>query len=309
MEQQLRSKGTPKDAIWQLLTMLTLYTSAMALIALLNDFIEKYFPDPLTSDYGQLDSVRLSVAILVVAFPALIWLARSFEKEIRNAPERREVSVRKWLVWLTILLSSVTAMVQLVRLIYNFLLGDLTTQFALKLLVVLLVALAIFIYYALDLRRKTGMAPAQKALIGFATMAITVSVVWGFAIIGSPFAERDRRFDAERASDLRSIQEDVIRFWLDMKTLPANLDEIASRDPQSHWVAPKDPQSGTLYEYRKIGDLSFEVCAIFARATEIDNDSVGSRRYRGNPDWNHEAGRTCFPHAIDPKTYEPKTSK
>jgi len=91
--------------------------------------------------------------------------------------------------------------------------------------------------------------------------------------------------------------------------LPETLADL--EDPISGFTIPTDPDSDAPYEYNVKGDLTFELCAVFARAYEGDDLSV---RYvepvptngKGlNEAWKHDAGRFCFERTIDPELYPP----
>jgi hypothetical protein len=57
----------------------------------------------------------------------------------------------------------------------------------------------------------------------------------------------------------------------------------------------RDPETGTLYEYRILTETSYELCAQFSTASD------GTARAFGNPMfWTHAEGRHCF--AVDETT-------
>jgi uncharacterized circularly permuted ATP-grasp superfamily protein len=116
--------------------------------------VDDEFIDPLTfSPRAAFDGIRWGSSVLVVAAPVFFWLSWLLEKEFRLRPEKRELRIRKWLVYLTLFITAIVIIVDVMILIYNFYGGDLTTQFALKILTVLAVAAAVFGYYLWDLRR------------------------------------------------------------------------------------------------------------------------------------------------------------
>jgi hypothetical protein len=184
---------------------------------------------------------------------------------------------------------------------------ELTTGFLLKVLALLIIAGAIFIYYLRDI--KAQISPGErKGWRIFAGALVLLSIVFGFAVIGSPADQRARRYDSERVSDLQNIQWQIVNFWQQKEAIPESLVEL--EDPISGFSVPRDPKTGELYEYTKTGNLSFELCAVFDREVQTSNvilaqnsrafpDSIG----KGNESWQHEAGRTCFDRTIDPELY------
>ncbi|MEK7085265.1 MAG: DUF5671 domain-containing protein, partial [Patescibacteria group bacterium] len=61
--------------------------------------------------------------------------------------------IRKWLVYFTLFAASLFIIGDLIALIYNFLQGELTVRFFLKILTVFFVAGSVFWYYFMDIRK------------------------------------------------------------------------------------------------------------------------------------------------------------
>ena len=123
-------------------------------------------------------------------------------------------------------------------------------------------------------------------------------------IAGSPFAERERKFDDRRLSDLQNIQYQIVSYWQQKDALPPTVDAL--KDEISGFVPPKDPETNSPYEYKTTGALSFELCAVFNQPTRKEQLMNTPRAYpmeMGVEVWNHEAGRTCFTRTIDPELY------
>jgi len=153
---QVVPKSGPKDVFYHLLSIVTLYMSAVSFIALVFQLINKWYPDPLDYTYGVSDSIRWSAAILIVSFPVYLWLMWLINKDIGMDPARRELRVRKWLGYLTLFIAAITVIIDVATLIYNLLGGEFTIRFVLKILVVLVVAGLIFFYYLKEMKAKQG---------------------------------------------------------------------------------------------------------------------------------------------------------
>lgn len=152
----MQTKSTPKDVFLHLLAVITLYASAAALIDLLFNFINLAFPDPLAGSYyvqNMQDSARFDVSILIIVFPAYLIVNWLLAKSYVSVPERRDLRVRKWLVYLTLFVSALILIGDLVVLVNNLLRGDLAAPFLLKVLSVLVVVGGIFFYYFSDVRK------------------------------------------------------------------------------------------------------------------------------------------------------------
>jgi Na+-transporting methylmalonyl-CoA/oxaloacetate decarboxylase beta subunit len=122
---------------------------------MLFSFIELAFPAP-GNPYeaqGAERSIRLATASLIVVFPLFLALSMKLSREIRLEPARRLSSVRRWLIYLTMLVTSGFIIGDAITLIYNLLNGDLTVRFVLKVVVVAAITGTIFGYFLQITRR------------------------------------------------------------------------------------------------------------------------------------------------------------
>lgn len=314
-------QSTPKDVFQHLLLIVTLYLSVFSLIALGFNYIDILFPDSLDFYYqGALDGIRWSSSMLFVVFPLFVLMSWLIQREFRKEPERHEMKIRKWLVYLTLFIASITIIVDLVRLVYNFYSGDLTTKFLLKVLAVLVVTGVVFGYYLWDLHGDTLKSKMPKGFAWGTSAMVLVSIVAGFFIVGSPAEQRQIRFDERRVGDLQNIQGSVINHWTQKNALPAKLENLT--DSISGFVPPVDPETNAAYTYEILSPLSFKLCAEFRKASldrkfGIKEGGTGGKEryaspmyyggYYGGPDqnWSHDAGKQCFERVIDPLLYKP----
>jgi len=303
-------KSTPKDVFLHLFNILTFYISVIAFITLFVQYINALFPDPLNFYYTAMaNAVRWSTSILVIAVPIYLLTSWMLAKDLVSNKKKRELKLRKWLVYFTLFISSATIVIDLITFVYNFLSGELTIQFFLKIFVVLFVAAAVFGYYIYDLRRKDMRSKTPKILAWVLSFVVLGSIVAGFFIIGTPAVQRERRFDERRVENLQILQSRIINYWMQKELLPQNLDAL--EDSISGFIVPKDPKSGLPYEYNIINSLSFELCAIFK--TSSDDFGVVSNKVRFislydsfQQNWSYRADRTCFQRIIDPDLHKPE---
>ncbi len=147
-----------REAFQYLVLFATLYTSAYYLGDLVFDFINLAFPDPswLTGGYAYDDyareSIRWSVAALIVAFPVFLYTSWLTGRAIDRDPVKRASKIRRWLTYLTLFIAATALIGDVTTLVYNLLGGELTLRFALKVLTVGLIAGTAFTYYLRDLR-------------------------------------------------------------------------------------------------------------------------------------------------------------
>jgi len=298
------SKTGPKDVFLNTLSFGVLYGSIVSFLTMIFQYVNYAFPDPL--DFWQasiLETVRTSTSVLVVMFPIFLILAWMIEKDFKANPEKRNLKFRKWLTYLTLFAAAVTVIVDLIILVNSFYSGDLTTQFFLKVAVVLVVAAGTFGYYLWDVKRKPGDKSRKPKNVAWAVGAIVlVSVVAGFFIVGSPAEQRERRFDGQRIEDLRDIQNRVINYWSRKGTLPGAIGNL--QDELSGFRLPVDPETEENYGYMVLGGLEFELCATF---NTTSNDRVEREVLRKDPylySWEHGEGRVCFERTIDPELHK-----
>lgn len=302
----------------------TLYAGVVGLLVLLFQYINVAFPDVLAAPYAAvLERIRSAEAVLLVVTPVFLFLSWLLERDMAREPVKRDSRIRKWLIYFTLFLSAVTIIVDLIILIYNFLGGELRAQFFLKIAAVLGVAAAVFGYYFWELKRAYDAKTLVPRYAGIGTAAVVLAaVIAGFFIVGSPAAQRARRFDAERVSHLQMLQSGIMNYWIYKDELPKTQEDLT--DDITGFASSRDPETGEQYEYRATGLLSFELCAVFKTdAAEQDPwhpkeapiplgyPDAPSRvpAPTGNDIWSHPAGRHCFPRTIDPAFYRPKPEK
>ena len=320
-------KTTPKDFFLQVGTMAALYVSAVSIINLLFQTINYAFPDKLAY-YGDPYStgIRWAIASLIIIFPLFLALSWLGGKDFRATPEKRELPIRKWLIYLTLFVAGIAVIVDLIALVNIFLSGEITTRFVLKVLTVLIVAGGVFGYFIYDLRQKDSAGRRDKVFAWIVAVAVFASIVGGFAIMGSPSTARERRFDDRRVSDLQNIQWQIVSYWQQKEKFPTGLSEL--EDSIGGWRSPKDPDTDTVYEYILGEGMFFRLCANFSRSTIGEQDKLKGRGgyvgeggisysvavpalvYDGvgvgiSDNWEHSADRFCFDRTIDPERYPP----
>jgi len=313
--EESRVKSSPKDVFLHLLMIGTLYVSTFMFSSLWFDYVNFWFPDKLNYNYRAiLEGILVGSATLIVVFPVYLFTSWLLEKDISIVPEKRELRVRKWLVYLTLFIAAIAIIVEVVRLVYNFLSGELTMNFFLKILIVLVVAAVTFGYYLWDVKRTVGSASILPKYLAYGTGVVVIaSVALSFVLVGSPAHQRAVRFDDQRVSDLQNVQYQIINYWQQKEILPAKLSDLT--DSVSGFTAPTDPDTRASYEYTAKGPLSFELCATFG-AKSVDNGApdraystpevsmLVPEKFALAETWSHEPGRVCFERTIDPAIYK-----
>jgi hypothetical protein len=161
------------------------------------ELINRWFPDAAEGGcyYGWTWSqISWQMASLIVAFPAFLWATRCILCDQEANPAQPLSSLRRWITNIALLLTAVTFIGDLVTFVATFLQGGITMRFAMKSIVVFVLAAAVFLYY------NRGLARVHTA--------VTRS---GFLQTGSPAAQRLIAEDQRRVQDLYSMAAAVSR--------------------------------------------------------------------------------------------------
>lgn len=306
------TKTTPKDFFLWAGAMIALYGGVVAFIALVFDYIDYTFPDPLSYYADPYSSISYEMAALIVLAPLFLVLMRLIRRDIAADASRAQVWVRRWALFLTIFIAGATIVIDLITLLTTFLSGEeLTAAFLLKVLVVLVVAGAGLVHFLADIRGYWQRNPAYARYVTWGVgLVVALAVVSGFFIVGSPQTAREYRTDETRVSDLQSIQYQLANYYQLKRTLPQELATL--NDPLSYYTVPADPTTGAPYRYEKIDDRSFRLCATFVRESRPNQyrnpaSAVSPIEKGGADTWEHGAGEACFERTIDPELYPPIT--
>jgi hypothetical protein len=304
METQTKTSGGAKDFFINLGAIVALYTLIISLVNLLFTIINYAYPK-ITNGYDYLGSQSISwpVATLIIFFPIFILLMWLLEKQYKVEPEKKNSGIHKWLTYITLFISGLAIAIDLITVLYYFLDGqELTTGFLLKVLVLFVIATCVFVYYISDIRdRLTSKSRiVWRAVVG---VIILGSIIWGFAVLGSPATQRLNKYDEQKVSDISSIDSAVQNFYSVKGILPKDFTELST---QNYYISTTiDSQTQKPYEYKKTGDLTYSLCAVFNKDTKNKNPKAATPMYNnfGSFSWVHSSGYYCFNQTINPNMY------
>ena len=120
-----------------------------------------------------------------------------------------------------------------------------------------------------------------------ATVAVTVVVVLGFRMLGSPAKQRLIQSDARVIESLANLAQEIALRWNRSQTLPATLDAIPA-------AAKENPVTHQVFIYHIKSASEYELCATFA----TDNRDAETAKPNDRWDrtrWAHPKGPYCFP--------------
>lgn len=295
-------QNTAKHFATQLGALISLYVSISFLLVLLFGIITLLFPDTADSYYeytSASSSIRLGIALVIVFFPAYLFLTRLVNQARRNAIENAAyVGLAKWLLYLSLLIGGLVLLGDLATTIMTYLNGDLTVRFALKALSVLVVTGAASLYYLMDVRGVWLVRERASIMYGtIAALLMLAAIVTGFSLVDSPSQMRERKIDETQLQNLQSIQADIISYAQSNGMLPKSISDLAG-NPATY----RAPTGRTEYEYN-VTEKGFSLCAEFALPS-IENDTRYA--YWGDTkgvyninNWQHGADVDCFERTVD----------
>lgn len=316
----MNNKTSPKDFFLHLGATVALYVVVGALINLVFSVINYYLPDVLAG-YFYANSVAWPISMLVVLVPILYVLEWFINRDITRMPEKADLWIRKWRIYLTLFLAVILFGGDLIVLINTYLNGEITARLVYKVIFILFVAGSVGKYYFFSIYTSHRWSKfARRSNAWFGIVLAVAAIVMGFVAVGSPAKQRALRFDSQRVSDLSNIQGQVITYWTQKQKLPLALTDL--NDTLSGFIVPTDPETKAAYEYSikaVSGKLSFELCSTFG---EVAQDNAGKGAYYGggmyttypqypspvggvSEVWSHDKGRVCFDRTIDPDKYPP----
>ena len=279
------------------LTVVVAFATGGLLFSLINETVAD--PLAMTTYAAHVDTIRYTVAVLVITFPLLL-ASRHYLKRIADS--------RGWMlksriydaaVYLVLFGSGATVVGDLIAVLFNFLRGEATGRFILKALVVLVISALVFQYYLIDRRRRESQwkeSPMSVPLIeGTAVVMVLAGILAGFFVAGGPGNARLERYDEARVGDLVQL-ENAINWYADtFEELPVDTTELTdaarAREPYYATIRLNDPVTEVPYVYTPtIGtedEVAYTLCGTFDLASAEEEPYIVSR-------WDeHGVGEVC----------------
>ena len=278
------------------ITFALLYTVAINFGAAIFYLINKIIPlvGAYDNGYYSASALRFNLAYMIIGGPIFLFLAARVRKEAARDEVVRFSGIRRWLTYITLIVTALVVICDLIALVNNLLSGETTLRFILKAITVLLIAASIFFYYLRDIQTLkqeadgTQQSSSALARIYFyaSSVGLLLVIILGITQLEAPGKVRLRRQDDVRIQHLSELESQVNFYAQTSQSLPADLSMVSLRDD-----VKIDPVSGAPYEYRMTGATTFELCATFETSNKTTKEA--EPYYYGSP-WLHDAGRTCF---------------
>lgn len=139
-----------RDFFVYALTFGLLLIGAINLVLVLQALVDLFFTE---EGNGAVGLIRWGISVLIVTAPLYFWLTLRERRNLVRDPALSRSAMRKWLTYIALLLAAMTLLGNLIATVFALLTGDLTLQFILNALIVLIVAGGIFLFYFNDIRR------------------------------------------------------------------------------------------------------------------------------------------------------------
>jgi len=300
-----RVSSGPREAFLHLLALFLLYMTAFSTGAIFFLAIDIFIKDPASRAFFDLGGfARFNAAVLISSLPVLALVRRAIMRDVARNPASRIAPVVRTLAYITLLITSLIMVCDMVVVLMGFLNGDLTLTFILKSGVVLLLAGGIFLWYisGLTFEEKMGdsrpevrsiqESPWRPGLAWAGFFTASLGLVLALWIAGNPFNQRLIRLDKQRISDLRSLQGAISRFHNKEKRLPKNLSELKD-SPDTYVDRTCDSITKIPYVYKPIDKTSYRLGAVFDLPTPKSENNVVLGRSRDGF-YEHGSGLQTF---------------
>ncbi|MBX2866829.1 hypothetical protein KTR10_02665 [Candidatus Kaiserbacteria bacterium] len=288
--------NTARNFSLQLGSLIALYVSLSAILAVLFGVINLAFPDAAEGywAYNSAQSgIRFGIAAVIVFFPAYLILTRISNK-IRREESGSYTTVTKWLVYLSLIVGGGILLGDLVAVIMTYLNGEITERFILKALALFVVISAAFKYYLRDVVGYWDTHEKQSIMFGGVSVVLVIAVlVLGFYHADTPSTVREMRIDTEQVNDLEQISWRVEEYYSVNKMLPETLSDVYGT-----LSVPEAVEDRPAYQYRVPNETTFELCATFAHESRENRASYAPIE-KIPQSWDHGEGETCFTRVVE----------
>lgn len=138
------------------LLFISLYISSLAFAGLVHYFINQMIPDALDkAKYSYLTQdylLRWYLAALIVAFPIFAFLFIFLKKQELQKPVVKNIRARKQLIYITLTITFLIMIFDLVKTIYDLLGGEVTPRSLANFVATIIISGSIFTYYLFQVK-------------------------------------------------------------------------------------------------------------------------------------------------------------
>jgi len=118
-------------------------------------------------------------------------------------------------------------------------------------------------------------------------------------VLGSPRTQQLLKYDQQKVTDLQEINYQITSYYTNNGVLANTLEKMTSG---GYYVAKVDPQTQKPYEYQRVSDTTYKICAEFNKASDNNNNLTMPLDSYGKS-WTHPLGYYCFTQVVNPNLY------
>lgn len=291
------ANNSAKFVFFYALSLVSLVFTAISIGTIIFQIVNKSISDELSlapGDFSQ-SAMKFAISAIIVAAPVYFIIMRLINQSVCCGLLDKDSGIRKWLTYFILLVSSVVMGGWLFAAINNFLDGELTLKFILKLLTAVLISAMIFSYYLYDIKRievdKTNNI-IMAYFYGFMFLA-SASLVASFFFIDSPAQVRNQKFDQIIIDKFSQIDSAINAYYEENKKLPENLKNLLNGGSTYYIIEDDitDSNANKIFDYNFKAEDSYELCAFF----RTENKSRKSDEfYYVDARWLHDSGYQCL---------------
>ena len=296
----MSTSNNAKFAFFYMLSLVALVFMSLATGMIIFQIINKTIADVLEKYSGQYNDGQMKFAIsaLIISAPIFYLVMRQIFKNLVKGDLDKDSSIRKWLTYFVLFVSSVVMIGWLIGTLNNFMSGELTAKFMLKALTAIGIAAAVFSFYFYDIKRdkvKHHKDRVVQIYLYGSLAVVSLAFVGSLFVVESPAVARNRRLDNAILDDFSQINSAINTYYQDKKVLPENLDLLRSDFNYINNDTLNDPKNNQPYGYHILADKKFELCADFLTAN-IGSDNSQDQYLKEQ--WPHEAGNQCISQTV-----------
>jgi len=153
VDRKARLGSNVQGIFLHLLAFSTLYIVGVGAAVVAASLADYFFEDRINRGFSP-DTLRLGLAMLVVAYPVFLLIRSVITRRQKNGAIPTHLLVRSILGYLTLFVASVTAVIDLTMIVYNFIGGGLTGRFAIKATSVFVVVALGFVYCLYEVKEN-----------------------------------------------------------------------------------------------------------------------------------------------------------
>ncbi len=285
----MTKKHQAQFVFYYLLSLISLGAMAIGTGIIVFEVLDKVFIN-VSNSYFSMQALKTAFSTLLISTPIYYICSHLLSKNIKKGDLSLESSLRKWLIYLILLVTSVVMLVWLVSILNSFLNGEMTIKFILKALTALIISAMIFSYYLYNIRQKVAKKKDKIKSIFFIASLVLIVFALGLAVVNmeSPQTTREKKIDEKILRDFDNINMNVNMYYNDNEKLPESLEQLKGDSDLNKY--PNSTVSLEDIDYNKLSETEYELCADF-KTSNLDDENT-NLRYGINR--LHDSGYQCL---------------